>query len=184
MADLIYMAKSKWRELLDTIRTKGGTSASMTADQAIAAVEAIETGGGGVDFTPFTIYKTEFTQVEASNNAVIQIPPGYNPVIIIGCIENPSSYVSADFANKITGFYYNNLNNYFGDKDGGWHGGSGCNIKILSAIYNKTNKADAWSSGVTTSINLASGTITIGNSSGLTYVSGAKYTAWIVLTEV
>ena len=47
MADLIYMAKSKWRELLDTIRTKGGTSASMTADQAIAAVEAIPSGGGG-----------------------------------------------------------------------------------------------------------------------------------------
>lgn len=46
MADLIYMAKSKWRELLDTIRTKGGTSASMTADQAIAAVEAIHSGGG------------------------------------------------------------------------------------------------------------------------------------------
>lgn len=48
MADLIYMAKSKWRELLDTIRTKGGTSASMTADQAIAAVEAIPSGGGGM----------------------------------------------------------------------------------------------------------------------------------------
>jgi hypothetical protein len=48
MADLVYMAKSKWRELLDTIRTKGGTSAPMTADQAIAAVEAIPSGGGGV----------------------------------------------------------------------------------------------------------------------------------------
>ena len=46
MADLIYMAKSKWRELLDAIRTKGGTFASMTADQAIAAVEAIPSGGG------------------------------------------------------------------------------------------------------------------------------------------
>lgn len=45
MADIIYMAKSKWLDLLDTIRTKGGTSAAMTADQAIAAVEAIETGG-------------------------------------------------------------------------------------------------------------------------------------------
>lgn len=49
MADLIYMAKSKWRELLDTIRTKGGTSAPMTADQAIAAVEAIPSGGGGIE---------------------------------------------------------------------------------------------------------------------------------------
>lgn len=46
MADLIYMAKSKWLELLDKIRTKGGTSATMTADAAIAAVDAIETGGG------------------------------------------------------------------------------------------------------------------------------------------
>lgn len=48
MADLIYMAKSKWTALLDAIRTKGGTSASMTVDQAKAAVDAIQTGGGGI----------------------------------------------------------------------------------------------------------------------------------------
>lgn len=47
MADLIYMAKTKWTALLDSIRAKGGTSALMTADQAKAAVEAIPTGGGG-----------------------------------------------------------------------------------------------------------------------------------------
>ena len=47
MADLIYMAKSKWLNLLDSIRAKGGTSALMTADQAKAAVEAIPSGGGG-----------------------------------------------------------------------------------------------------------------------------------------
>ena len=45
MADLIYMAKSKWTALLDAIRTKGGTSALMTADQAKAAVDAIPSGG-------------------------------------------------------------------------------------------------------------------------------------------
>lgn len=47
MADLIYMAKTKWTALLDSIRTKGGTSALMTADQAKSAVDAIQTGGGG-----------------------------------------------------------------------------------------------------------------------------------------
>ena len=46
MADLIYMAKTKWTALLDSIRAKGGTSALMTADQAKAAVDAIPTGGG------------------------------------------------------------------------------------------------------------------------------------------
>lgn len=47
MADLIYMVKSKWTALLDSIRAKGGTSALMTADQAKAAVDAIPSGGGG-----------------------------------------------------------------------------------------------------------------------------------------
>lgn len=46
MADIVYMAKSAWTALLDAIRSKGGTSALMTAAQAKAAVEAIETGGG------------------------------------------------------------------------------------------------------------------------------------------
>ncbi len=49
MADIVYMAKSAWTALLDAIRSKGGTSALMTAAQAKAAVEAIETGGGGVE---------------------------------------------------------------------------------------------------------------------------------------
>ena len=47
MADLVYMARSAWTALLDSIRSKGGTSALMAAAQAKAAVEAIETGGGG-----------------------------------------------------------------------------------------------------------------------------------------
>lgn len=47
MADLVYMARSAWTALLDSIRAKGGTSAPMTAAQAKAAVEDIETGGGG-----------------------------------------------------------------------------------------------------------------------------------------
>lgn len=45
MADLIYMAKSKWTALLDSIRAKSGTSALMTADQAKAAIDAIPSGG-------------------------------------------------------------------------------------------------------------------------------------------
>lgn len=52
MADLVYMARSAWTALLDSIRAKGGTSAPMTADQAKAAVEAIETGGGGTEEAP------------------------------------------------------------------------------------------------------------------------------------
>lgn len=44
--DIVYMAKSAWTALLDAIRSKGGTSALMTAAQAKAAVDAIQTGGG------------------------------------------------------------------------------------------------------------------------------------------
>ncbi len=47
MAGPVYMARSVWTALLDSIRAKGGTSAPMTAAQAKAAVEAIETGDGG-----------------------------------------------------------------------------------------------------------------------------------------
>lgn len=59
MADLVYMARSAWTALLDSIRAKGGTSAPMTADQAKAAVEAIETGGG---ITPDDIMAGNFPQ--------------------------------------------------------------------------------------------------------------------------
>ena len=61
MADLIYMAKSKWTALLNAIRTKGGTSALMTVDQAKAAVDAIPSGGGGVPLT-------KLTEIEVSTN--------------------------------------------------------------------------------------------------------------------
>ena len=44
MADLVYMARTAWTALLDSIRSKGGTSALMTAAQAKAAVEAIPSG--------------------------------------------------------------------------------------------------------------------------------------------
>lgn len=50
MADLVYMARSAWTALLDSIRATGGTSAPMTAAQAKAAVEAIETGGSGLEY--------------------------------------------------------------------------------------------------------------------------------------
>ena len=56
MADIVYMAKSAWTALLDAIRTKGGTSALMTAAQAKAAVEAIPTGGGGGNQYTFSSY--------------------------------------------------------------------------------------------------------------------------------
>lgn len=73
MADLVYMARSAWTALLDSIRAKGGTSAPMTADQAKAAVEAIETGGGGeaeiaalIQRTATTIENNVATSVGAS----------------------------------------------------------------------------------------------------------------------
>lgn len=49
MANIVYMAKSAWTGLLDTIRSKAGVTGNMTVSQAATAVENIETGGGGDD---------------------------------------------------------------------------------------------------------------------------------------
>lgn len=47
MANIVYMAKSAWTGLLDTIRSKASVSGTMTVSEATTAVENIETGGGG-----------------------------------------------------------------------------------------------------------------------------------------
>lgn len=50
MANIVYMARSAWTGLLDTIRSKAGITGSMTVSQAADAVDSIETGGGGDQF--------------------------------------------------------------------------------------------------------------------------------------
>lgn len=47
MNDTVIIPKADYVALLDAIREKGGTSELMTTPEATAAVEAIETGGGG-----------------------------------------------------------------------------------------------------------------------------------------
>ena len=51
MANIVYMAKSAWTNLLDTIRSKASVSGTMTVSQATTAVENIQTGGGGGDLS-------------------------------------------------------------------------------------------------------------------------------------
>lgn len=77
MADLIYMAKTKWKALLDTIRAKGGTSTLLTADQAIAAVEAIETGGGG------GVASGSATVAERSRYLTIYMGGEYDHILVV-----------------------------------------------------------------------------------------------------
>ena len=50
MANIVYMARSAWTGLLDTIRSKAGITGSMTVSQAASAVDSIETGGGGLEY--------------------------------------------------------------------------------------------------------------------------------------
>ena len=45
--NIVYMAKSAWTGLLDTIRSKAGVTGTMTVSQAADAVQNIPTGGGG-----------------------------------------------------------------------------------------------------------------------------------------
>lgn len=47
--DIFYTTKAKLKALYDAIRTKAGTSAAMTIDQAITAIENIPSGGGRAD---------------------------------------------------------------------------------------------------------------------------------------
>lgn len=98
MADLIYMAKSKWRELLDTIRAKGGTSASMTADQAIAAVEAIPSGGGGMQL----IASGTFTGAGVNN---VDIPVGtkmpQTDFMFAVWVDDGTTITPATFADRV-----------------------------------------------------------------------------------
>lgn len=47
--DIFYTTKAKLKALYDAIRTKAGTSAAMTIDQAITAIENIPSGGGDED---------------------------------------------------------------------------------------------------------------------------------------
>ena len=46
-ANLVYMAKSAWQDLLASIKTKAGYVGTLTASQAKTAVDSIQTGGGG-----------------------------------------------------------------------------------------------------------------------------------------
>lgn len=73
MAERIYMAKSKWTALLDSIRAKGGTSALMTADQAKAAVDAIPSGGGGAGIISSDNYDFVFGIVTVGANTVTKV---------------------------------------------------------------------------------------------------------------
>ena len=47
MANIVYMARSAWTGLLDTIRSKAKVSGTMTVSEATTAVENIPSGGGG-----------------------------------------------------------------------------------------------------------------------------------------
>lgn len=49
MANIVYMARSAWTGLLDSIRSKASVSGTMTVSQATTAVDNIQTGGGGDD---------------------------------------------------------------------------------------------------------------------------------------
>lgn len=86
--NIAYMAKSKWTALLDAIRTKGGTSASMTVDQAITAVENIPQGGGGGEELDSFIERT----VSTVNNSTVSNVGAY-------AFANCKSLINATFQN-------------------------------------------------------------------------------------
>ena len=145
MADLIYMAKSKWRELLDTIRTKGGTSAPMTADQAIAAVEAIPSGGGTL---PDEYQEVEY--IENTNTA--RLSP--NIYIVSDPVSNTIIEIEASFNS-----YGSSARILLGTSDGvaKWFGvlatgkvGCGSSAFLQNPVYSERNSYTiTYSSGIT-----------------------------------
>lgn len=87
---IIYMAKSAWVNLLDSIRSKAGTQASMTVAQAASAVDGIQTGGGGGEFRRL-VERTISTAYDASATKI----GGY---AFRGC----NNMTGADFPNVLS----------------------------------------------------------------------------------
>lgn len=99
MADLIYMAKSKWAALLDSIRAKSGTSALMTADQAKAAVDAIQTGQ--------TVFYTQngFPYVREIVNTAVTQNTSFIDCDYLESIEAPNATSGTSVGNNYRGGY-------------------------------------------------------------------------------
>ena len=70
MANIVYMAKSAWTGLLDTIRSKASVSGTMTVSEATTAVENIPSGGGGDENFDKLVDRTI---IEAFNSTVTTI---------------------------------------------------------------------------------------------------------------
>lgn len=67
MANIVYMARSAWTGLLDTIRSKASVSGTMTVSQATTAVENIPTGGGGDESFNLLVDRT----ISEANNSTV-----------------------------------------------------------------------------------------------------------------
>lgn len=68
MANIVYMAKSAWTGLLDTIRSKASVSGTMTVSEATTAVENIPSGGGGDDSLDQLVARTITTASGSATN--------------------------------------------------------------------------------------------------------------------
>ena len=115
MADLIYMAKSKWLNLLDTIRAKSGISDPMTADQAIAAVEAIPSGGGGIEllasgtYTMTTTSADMYIPVSYTGTPTYAFVVNYNPTAgITQALSWSVPVLTQDQLNTVSGYFAGN----------------------------------------------------------------------------
>lgn len=100
--NIVYMAKSAWTGLLDTIRSKAGITGSMTVSQAAEAVENIPTGGGGSN-----IITGDFTTQSTEGEQEVTIPyngSGY-PVYAVFYCEDKTILTGANLCVGAFAFY-------------------------------------------------------------------------------
>lgn len=83
--NIVYMAKSAWTGLLDTIRSKAGITGSMTVSQAASAVDSIETGGGASNIVTGT-FNTASSSSTVGSISVPYSGTGY-PVMLVIVVE-------------------------------------------------------------------------------------------------
>lgn len=88
MADIIYMTKTKWEALLDSIRSKAGSSAQMTVDDAKTVVDNMS-GGAPDHYISFEFDQggEQFGDISAEVHGLKYIRPYsfYNRVALASC---------------------------------------------------------------------------------------------------
>ena len=102
MANIVYMARSAWTGLLDTIRSKAKVSGTMTVSEATTAVENIETGGAGLELLKTeSLGHIEYTSTSAGDLGIsisVSGLTGFSLIIVLISRDDVPTGLNRHFA--------------------------------------------------------------------------------------